>query len=154
LSGIEKLIPLLKRTLKQNRPEELLNGLRKQQAIFFQELELIDLLVAGCYRAGRNFSLFNAWTMLYFTCTIYYEQRRLQGDEPGAILSADCTPIREMVQRSFRDLDSLCRQGDPTGKEAGQFIQMIRERIKPWNSAGLLDPKNKNMYWHSAAILD
>lgn len=153
LSGLEKLIPLLKRTLKQNRLRELEIGLQKQQAIFYQELELIDLLVAGCYRAGTNFSLFTAWTMLYFTCTIHYEQQRLQGEMPGAFLSADKAPLLEIVQKSYRELESLCLQGDPGEKETARFTRLIRNRIEPWNRAGLLDPARKNMYRHTAAIL-
>jgi len=40
----------------------------------------------------------------------------------------------------------------PSKEDITQFTNLIRERIKPINTAGLLDPSSKNMYRHTVAV--
>ncbi|MDE3214309.1 MAG: tryptophan 7-halogenase, partial [Bacteroidota bacterium] len=75
LSGIEKIIPIVKEAWgNESLMQNLL--LQYQQGVF-DELDLVDQIVAGSYRAFPDFNLFNAWSMCYFAATIAHEQRRL-----------------------------------------------------------------------------
>ena len=100
-----------------------------------------------------HFDLFNAWSMLYFAATITYEQRRLQNKPVGYFLGADDTYIRENVQKSYAELLKLITDRTPSPEEIKNFTSLIRERIAPINTAGLLDPSAKNMYKHTVARL-
>jgi len=127
--------------------------LKEYEAAVFAELKLIDQLVAGCYLTMAHFELFNAWSMLYFAATIAYEQRLLQKKPVGYFLGADDRYITDMVQESYADLLGIIDGRQPSGEDIRQFTSLVRERIKPINTAGLLDPSLKNMYRHTAARL-
>lgn len=114
-----------------------------------RELQLIDLLVAGCYKTRRQPDLFEAWLSCYFTCSISYEQARLRGERPASFLNAMERPLHNVVHEAWSDLMQLEVQGFPK-PESEAFIARMRDRIKPWNIAGLLTPGQK-MYAHTAA---
>ena len=151
LSGVQKLTGML--TQNFNNPELLYADLKQYEEAVFAELKLIDQLVAGCYLTMAHFELFNAWSMLYFAATIAYEQRLLQKKPAGYFLGADDPYITDMVQRSYEDLLKIINEREPFGKDIIQFTGLIKERIKPLNTAGLLNPSLKNMYHHTAARL-
>ena len=96
-----------------------------------------------------EFPLFNAWSMLYFTATIAHEQRRLKNEAPGYFLNADDLSIKDMVYNSYQDLLKITSSSERNVKT---FTDLIKERIEPFNTAGLLDPSSKNMYRHTTAI--
>jgi FADH2 O2-dependent halogenase len=127
--------------------------LKDYERAVFEELKLTDKLVGGCYKSLQHFELFNAWSMLYFAATISYEQRRLKGEQPEYFLSADDPYIRDIVDRSYHDLLKITGNDHPDPDEIAWFTDQIRERIKPVNIAGLLDPSSKNMYRHTVAVL-
>lgn len=151
LAGIEKIANLLRE--HWNDKEQLYSNLEQYERSVFAELKLIDKLVAGCYKTMAHFSLFNAWSMLYFAATITYEQRRLKNLPVGYFLGADSQAIRDMVDTSYRDLMNILAQPQIIQKDIDQFTDLIRERIVPFNTAGLLDPASKNMYRHTNAAL-
>ena len=151
LAGIERIVQIL----SENRDfdEPLYEQLKEYEHITFEELKLIDMLVAGCYKTMQHFPLFNAWSMLYFTFTILYEQRRLRNEPVKYFLEADNHEVQKIVQTTYNDLLKLTAQRAISSNDADEFTGMIRERIKPFNTAGLLDPLSKNMYHHTVAAL-
>ncbi len=149
LSGIEKVI----NCISQNWGNELKleQGMKDYQNAVFEELKLADCLIAGCYKTMPYFELFNTWSMLYFAATIAHEQRRIKQQPPGYFLNADDEAIREMVKISYKDLLEITENKTPTEDEIKWFTSVIKERIQPYNIAGLLDPASKNMYLHTVA---
>jgi FADH2 O2-dependent halogenase len=90
--------------------------------------------------------------MLYFACTIAHEQRRLNKSDAVFFLNADDPKIREMVYSSYEDLLNII-SAPVSEEEIKNFTALIKQRIEPFNSAGLLDPSAKNMYRHTVAVL-
>lgn len=150
LSGIEKLLSIFTNHFRDN--ELFYKKLEHYEIGIFEELKLMDCLIAGCYKTMGEFQLFNAWSMLYFTATIAHEQRRLRNEAPGYFLNADDSSIREIVYDSYDELLKINSSSD-SEQDIKTFTKNIKERIRPFNTAGLLDPSLKNMYRHTAAIL-
>jgi FADH2 O2-dependent halogenase len=151
LSGVEKIIHTISQYWGNN--ELLQQNLNEYEQAVFEELKLIDYLVAGCYKTMAHFELFNAWSMFYFASTIAHEQRRMQHQSPGYFLNADDPAIRNMVQKSYADLLKIISHQQPSREDIRWFTSLVRERIHPFNTAGLLEPSFKNMYRHTAAVI-
>lgn len=147
LAGVEKLLQILPEVL--NSHNKMTQQLHAYEKSVFEELELIDLLVAGCYRSLPNFRLFTTYTMLYFIAAITYEQKRLAGEQSSHFLSAGDPAIMEIVKKSFKDLNDIFADG-PTERQILQFEETVKKRIAPYNIAGLLNPEAQNMYHHTA----
>src|SRR5690242_3259396 len=150
LSGIEKLLEII--THHWENEELFYEHLQQYQKKVFAELKLIDCLIAGCYRSMHCFELFTAWSMLYFAATIAHEQRRIKKESPEYFLNADDLPITKMVYESYDDLLKLLSAKTFSADDLKNFTRLIRERIQPFNIAGLLDPAAKNMYHHTVAV--
>lgn len=151
LCGVEKIVKILSGLSKNER--EVNQNLKRYEASVFRELEVIDLLVAGCYDSLFNFELFRSYVMLYFIASINYEQRRLAGQTPFHFLSAGNRDIADIINRSLKELTLIINKG--AGENSvNEFRESVRERIKPYNIAGLLDPGAKNMYRHTAVNID
>jgi len=151
LTGVQKLTRILKEDF--GNPEPLYANLKEYEKAVFAELKLIDQLIAGCYATMPYFELFMAWSMLYFAATIACEQRLLKKETPGYFLGADNPCITGMVQESYADLLKIIENQQPSHEDVIWFTDLMRERIKPLNTAGLLDPSLKNMYRHTAASI-
>jgi FADH2 O2-dependent halogenase len=151
LSGVEKIVHTISQNWGNN--ELLKQNLSEYEQAVFEELKLIDTLVAGCYKTMAHFELFNAWSMLYFAATIAHEQRRMQNQSTGYFLNADDLAIRNMVQKTYFDLLKIITGHRPSRGDITEFTNLVRERIHPYNTAGLLEPSFKNMYHHTAALL-
>jgi tetracycline 7-halogenase / FADH2 O2-dependent halogenase len=151
LSGLERLLEIFISSCGSHK--KIYSGLEKHQASFFRELQLIDLLVSGCYMSRNHFKLFHAYSMVYFACTINYEQKRLSGSIPYSFLDTGDEKIREMVSKSYRELTELLKH-DLSEKTIEKYINRIRGLIKPYNTAGLLKKNKLNMYSHTAVELD
>jgi len=151
LTGVEKLLDIFAGD-RADFPR-FHKRLSAYEQTVFTELELVDRLVAGCYRTLPHFELFNVWSMLYFTAAIRYEQRRLNNDRPGHFLCAGDREMRETVEKTFGELTGLLDAGKISPKQVKRFRETVQERIEPWNSAGLLDPAARNLYRHTAVEL-
>src|SRR6056297_3762352 len=152
LAGVEKLVSILINTQKNEgeRPERL----SEYQTAFFNELTLIDQLVAGCFMSRHHFDLFAACSMLYFTCSIQYEQSRLAGNIPDHFLEANHRDITTMVQNCYSRLSELLKgNSSQASGEISAFVSLVSDQIKPFNSVGLMDSSKKNMYEHTAVTL-
>jgi len=151
LSGIKKVADIFYQNWKNE--DSLYRDLKEYEKKIFAELKLIDLLIAGSYKTMAHFDLFNVWSMLYFAATIVHEQRLLRNEPSGYFLNADSLFINDIVKKSYSDLLKTIEQKELSGEDVKRFTQLIKERIQPINTAGLLDPAFKNMYHHTVATL-
>ncbi len=151
LTGIKKVTAILGENW--NDTDSLYKGLTAYEHAVYEELKLIDQLVAGCYKTMKHFELFNIWSMLYFASTIAYEQRLLKKQPPGYFLGADDADIKVNIQKSYADLLTLLSNEQISADDIKWFRRTIKARIKPLNTAGLLNPDFKNMYRHTTAEL-
>jgi len=92
-----------------------------------------------------------ACNLLYFAAAIAHETRRLKNQPPGYFLNADDSRINKMVHDSYQDLMKIVSAKIPSKDEIKTFTTLIKERIEPFNSAGLMDASCKNMYRHTVA---
>lgn len=150
LCGVEKLVDILSGYFKDGGSID--HELENYEQSISRELELIDYLVAGCYRSMNHFELFTTYAMLYFIAAIRYEQTRLKGEIPKYFMDADNTEIYEIVTKSYSELNRLVT-GNITDLEVNRFRETIRQRITPYNTAGLLNEEARNMYRHTAVSL-
>lgn len=145
LCGIERLARILIRSLGR---ADLESQLRDYERCVLGEIELIDLLVSGCFAAMGDFRRFATATMLYFAAATSYERARLAsvGEFQPAFLLADdqqwLAVVRRMCDR-LREAPSI----EP-------FEQEMAEALRPFNVVGLCDPSLRNMYRHSALPQD
>lgn len=151
LAGVERIVELF--SANRNFNQALYDGLKDYEHIIFEELKLIDLLVAGYYKTMKCFPLFNAWSMLYFTFTILYEQKRLKNIPVNYFLEADNAQVQTIVHATYEDLLTITQQQTISQTDIERFTDAVSQRIQPYNIAGLLDPSFKNMYHHTVAEL-
>jgi tetracycline 7-halogenase / FADH2 O2-dependent halogenase len=150
LAGIERIVEMLSANRDFGQP--LYDRLKEYEQIVSAELKLIDLLVAGCYKTMGHFPLFNAWSMLYFTFTIAYEQKRLKNLPVNYFLEASNTAILQVAYTTYDELLALMK-GPVSEKAMQHFTNKVRERIAPFNTVGLLNPASRNIYQHTVAEL-
>ena len=154
LCGIERLSRILIRHLGR---DDLLAQLRGYEANVLAEVELIDLLVSGCFAAMGEFRLFASMSMLYFAAATSYERARIAstGTFAPAFLRADEPGWRAVVSRMWARLPAVLRELDGVMGERrrtiiDRFETELAEVVRPFNVVGLCDPALKNMYRHSA----
>ncbi len=141
LCGIERLARILIRSLGR---DDLESQLREYEHCVLAEVEMIDLLVSGCFAAMGDFRRFATATMLYFAAATSYERARLaSGGEfrPAFLLANDeqwFVVVRRMCDRLYE------------ARSIEQFEREMVEAIRPFNVVGLCDPNLRNMYRHSA----
>lgn len=146
LCGVERLLDILAGSW--DRPE-LAARLCAYQDALFRELDLIDLMVDGCYRTLGRFRLFAAWSMLYFAAATTYERLRARdGYDPRLwFLNAGDDAFRELVERLYRELKQVAR----TDEAERAFERRLADRITPYNRVGLMDPVAQNLYRHTVS---
>ena len=114
------------------------------ESALLREVDFLDRLVHGCYRAFGRFDLLAAFTMYYFAGAITSEERRLQG-RAGAgdeFLFSHHPPFREAFLRGYDGLLQAVAAGSP----AAEYERQVAADIEPYNTAGLCDPAKNNMY--------
>lgn len=141
LCGIERLARILIQSLGR---DDLETRLMEYEHCVFQEIELIDLLVSGCFSALGDFRRFVAATMLYFAAATSYERARVAGNgdfQPAFLLANNPTWVA-VVQRMCARLREIA--------DVAEFERELAAAIQPFNVVGLCDPALRNMYRHSA----
>lgn len=149
LTGVEKLLEVFSRPANESKINE---DLKIFQDKVFNELEGIDLLVSSCYYSRSHFPLFKASVMLYFAATVHYEQMRLRGEIPETFLCSGDSDISQMIWECHAEIKNWHQCGADKN-DAGRLIKMIRQKIEPFNSVGLMDSSKKSMYRHTAVSL-
>jgi FADH2 O2-dependent halogenase len=106
-----------------------------------REIDFIDTLVHGSYRAFGSPRLLWAWTMYYFAGAIAAEERRKKGLATSSeeFLSSHIPAFRAAVMRSHA---VLCAGVE----DEAAFEGRVREDIAPWNTTGLCDPAKGGMH--------
>jgi FADH2 O2-dependent halogenase len=144
LLTIERLTRILSRHWGK---ASLADELAAYEATLFREVDFVDRLVHGCYRAFRRFDLLAPFTMYYFAGAITSEERRRQGraGEGDEFLFSHEPAFRRSFFRCYERLLELTAA--PASAEAARgFERQVAADIAPYNTAGLCDPSRDNMY--------
>jgi FADH2 O2-dependent halogenase len=117
--------------------------LEEYGATLLREVDFLDRLIHGCYRAFGRFDLLAAFTMYYFAGAIHSEERREKGlaVERDEFLFSHHPPFREAFTRGYDRL--LAEVGSPPSPE---YERQVAADIEPYNMAGLCEPGMHNMY--------
>lgn len=145
LVGIERLLTLL---ATPRSDDELAAGLRNYAMSLRREIDVIDCVVAGSYRAFKCFPVFVAYSMLYFAAATVSEQRRRQagGATAGGFVLASEAAFASRVLLCHRELEKLMSQSEISADQIATFEKLIASEIAPYNIAGLCDPERQNQY--------
>ena len=146
--GIERLAGILADHWGRDSLAQALGGYADTVAA---ELDLIDELVEGCYRATGRFPLFRAMALAYFAAVTSWEARRIDGSlraDQGFLLAGD-PALRATVQRVRSALgESLARSPD----RDPELEILVTRLIEPFNHAGLGNPAARHLYRHTAPV--
>jgi FADH2 O2-dependent halogenase len=142
-------IQRLARILEQHwGKDSLASQLADYGTVLLREVDFLDLLIHGCYRAFGRFDLLASYTMYYFAGAIASEMRRRKGiAEPadGFLYSHD-TPFRSALFRGYETLRALAAAPSCSRCKVDAFQRQVARDIAPYNLAGLCDPAKRNMY--------
>jgi FADH2 O2-dependent halogenase len=150
LYGIERLTSIFEKKLGR---EEIYAALQEHARTLQDEIDLIDQMVHGCYRAFVNFDLFVSFAMFYFAAAHNSEDQRRRGcaglgcAAPGsAFLSADNPRFRQAIETCYGRLIEITAAGPPAPGDVREFRSLVARSIEPFNIAGLCDDTRQNMY--------
>lgn len=153
LCGMERLISILQHHWGS---PSLARSLENYDRIMHLEIDHVDQLVAGCYRALNHFELFTAYSMLYFASAITYEEDRIAHVSANSLfnryfLCAEDEGLRNTIGSTYNKLLSTLTT-DLTDESVSAFIAETKQRIAPYNTAGLFSPRVRNMYEYTATV--
>jgi FADH2 O2-dependent halogenase len=147
LSGVDRAAEIL---LQMACPSEQRTQLERYRDSVVNEVRWIDQLVAICYAALPDFELFTTVCSFYFLSAIECEREMSEtGVCRDGFLGAGNAKWRSLVAVARSQLAS--RQPHASLADKRRFIDEIRTSIDPWNSAGLLNPQQRNRYARTAA---
>ena len=114
------------------------------------EVEWLDLLTAGCYRALPSFRCFRAFAAFYFMAAIRFEKQLAANPThwPQGYLQADDSELKTAAYNALKLLTETSANLSPTNELL--FENHVRRAIEPWNHAGLLDPQLNHRIAHTA----
>jgi FADH2 O2-dependent halogenase len=124
----------------------LKDELAAYDAALRREVDFLDRLVHGCYRAFHRFDLLGAFTMYYFAGAIHSEERRRDGraGERDEFLFSHHVPFRAALERGYGRLLELT--GDAGAGRVAEYERQVAQDIAPYNTAGLCNPAKRGMY--------
>jgi tetracycline 7-halogenase / FADH2 O2-dependent halogenase len=136
LAGVDRIARLI---LEEREPTrlDLINAYR---TAVIQETRVLDRLVSTAYATMHDFSRLTTACMLYFAGAIACEERYQAGQTPGRLWNTDDEAFVATANWACDQL--LNAEDDP--------VDLIRERLSPWNTAGLLDSGVNNRYAYTA----
>lgn len=145
LFGIERLAAIFERRLGR---DGLYAALQEHERSLDAEIDLVDQIVHGCYRAFLNFDLLAAFAMFYFAGAHNSEDIRRRGrGGPGSLfLLADNSEFRRAVNECYDRLMLITSDGAPGAADVREYCDLVKRRIAPFNIAGLCDDSRHNMY--------
>jgi tetracycline 7-halogenase / FADH2 O2-dependent halogenase len=118
----------------------LLRELNIYNRKLLREVNLLDRLIAGCYRCFNRFDLLGSYVMNYFAAAIFCEEERRGGGPDHDFLLADSPAFRAGVRRHYAML---------TPSSAAELQHQVARDLAPINTTGLCDPAKHNMYPYS-----
>src|SRR5262249_12299966 len=125
LYGIERLVSILE---ENRRADERYAALQQHERILQSEIDLIDLIVPGCYRGFVDCELAAAFAMFYFAGAHNSEDARRNGraSAGSAFLLADNPDFRQTVNRCYDRLEAIVAEG-ALGRAA---VQAFKDLVK------------------------
>jgi hypothetical protein len=81
------------------------------------------------------------------------EQKRLKNLPAKYFLEAGNDDLKKIATLTYNELLLITQQQTISQTDVDRFANTIRERIKPYNTAGLFEPSSENMYHHTVAKL-
>ncbi len=138
LYGVERAAGILESLDDSQRVDDLMRDYDRR---FASELDLIDRITSTCFANLDRFESLTHIVMLYFAAAITCEERIRAGDDENArgFLLADDSTYLEIVE-------SCCKTALDRNHNSGELGNLVRDQLKPYNSAGLCDPSRRNMY--------
>lgn len=152
LSGIERLSAAFALRPGQWEAPQFQAALMSYDRTVQAEAHLLDRIIRGCYLAFDDLDLFEAASSLYFVSAIWAEHRRRSGAwQPEEAFLGALDPVwRQIVESTFQELSSLKRQGVLSDQTRQAFMARVRDRLAPYNLAGLCDPARRHLYPYPA----
>lgn len=145
LFGIERLFRILS---SDQHHDQRSASLKNYEHTVYQEVEMMDTIIHGCYAVFNHFELMTAFSMLYFAGAIHCEHRRMHNlQQPqDAFINSHDERFRNAVMKSYETLIQLTQQSSVSSNQVRNFQEKVAELIEPYNIAGLCDPNKNNMY--------
>ncbi len=137
LAGVERVARII---LESDSRERVAMVGRYRRAVL-DETHMLDQLVSTAYATMDDFPRFTAACMLYFAGAIRCEERYQRVETPTRLWNADDVEFVEFVTWACEKL---------VDRESGEFHDEFRQRLQPWNTAGLMDPAVANRYAYTA----
>ncbi|MGH7135037.1 MAG: hypothetical protein ACREHD_04810, partial [Pirellulales bacterium] len=103
------------------------------------EIDHMDRLVNGGYRAMGQFELFAAFTMFYFIAAHNCEARRRDGRRGEPLLWAAEPAYQSVLDEAYDRLLAITQHG-PAPTDVRRFAQQVARGLEPFNIAGLKFP--------------
>jgi FADH2 O2-dependent halogenase len=150
LLAVERLAEAFGDAAARGRAVPAASALQRYEQLLAAEADQIDRLVAGCYTALPDFSLFVSQTMLYFAVVSFAETRQRLVSASGwdSFLDAADPGVAETYREALRRLSRLTGGGRrrAPGREVREYATWVARRIASRNIAGLADPARRNLY--------
>lgn len=148
LSGIERLAGIFASHAGHWDDLPFQTQLKAYDTTLQAESQLLDRVIHGCFLALGDMELFGAMSAFYFVAAIWAEHRRRSGlwRPEDAFLGANDPTWVGIVETSYSELVELVRSGLLTIQSKQRFIDRVRQRIAPYNLAGLCDPHRQHLY--------
>ena len=148
---VERLAAIL---LNDLNPSQRRQRLEDYSQMLITEIRCVDELVEGCYAALPDFALWCDWTMVYFAAVTSMESLAPEGvavgDRATGFLRALDPEFRRVLKTARLQL-SRCGSCDRRAWQRRQFVDWLRDAIRPWNHAGLLDESCDRLYTSTSA---
>lgn len=146
LSGVVRVAEAL-----LDEPDQCARRLKRYEAELRQEVDWLDLLVAGCYAGQPSFARFCAFAHFYFVAAIAFETQLAADPQswPLGFLQCADPALRLVTEHAWQRQQQVERLDDIVTDIA--FTEDVRQALKPWNRVQLLDPQSANRVAHSAA---
>ncbi len=139
ISGVHRAA----RILLNNSPSQQADLLEQYGNDVVDEVRWIDRLVSACYAGLPDFELFCAASSFYFLTAHGCEtELRDQGTLSSGFLGFKHQDWQRLVQQASDQLSAGVPQSSPAAK--AEFLNRLREEIRPWNTIGVLEPGCKN----------
>lgn len=142
--GIERAADILETLDEPTRLNELLQQYDRSVAM---ELDLVDRITSTCFANFHRFDSLINITMLYFAAAITCEECIRAGEDDGEIgfLLANNPTFRSVVE-------SCCELACDEHHDSDELAELVRDQLKPYNSADLCNPSRRNMYPFTGTI--
>lgn len=107
-----------------------------------RELAWMDEITAACFGSLDRFEVMVPVAMHYFIAAHFCEERERAGQAPpdAAFLLADNDAYRSIAASFFKQSPKVA------AADAGRFAAEVFSALRPFNLAGLGDPRWRNMY--------